>query len=86
LCPRERIREFQQTVQQVHSTDTRERASLQTEIRNMAELNRQMTEDATNLTNALKGNSKSQGTWGEVVLETVLEWSGVRDDTSSWAS
>ena len=80
---RERIREFQQTVQQVHSTDTRERASLQTEIRNMAELNRQMTEDATNLTNALKGNSKSQGTWGKSYLKRFSSPPGSAMATSS---
>jgi DNA recombination protein RmuC len=76
---RERIKEFQKKVEDTYSNESRERASLQTEIQRLAELNRQMTEDATNLTNALKGNKKTQGTWGEFVLESVLEASGLRE-------
>jgi DNA recombination protein RmuC len=76
---RERIREFQQKVEETHSTDIRERASLKSELARLEQLNRQMTDDAVNLTNALKGNSKSQGTWGELVLDTVLESAGLRE-------
>ena len=76
---RERITEFQKKVEDTYSNESRERASLQTEIQRLAELNRQITEEATNLTNALKGNNKTQGNWGEFVLESVLESSGLRD-------
>src|SRR5581483_5948271 len=56
----------------------RERLTLQGEIKRLAELNAQISEDAVNLTRALKGDSKTQGTWGELVLEKLLESSGLR--------
>jgi DNA recombination protein RmuC len=65
-------------IQQTYLNDTRERASLKKELSQLQELNRQMGEEAINLTRALKGDKKLQGNWGELVLERVLEQSGLR--------
>lgn len=65
-------------IQQTYLNDTRERASLKKELHQLQELNRQMGEEAINLTRALKGDKKLQGNWGELVLERVLEQSGLR--------
>lgn len=65
-------------IQQTFLNDTRERASLKKELHQLQELNRQMGEEAINLTRALKGDKKLQGNWGELVLERVLEQSGLR--------
>lgn len=65
-------------IQQTYLSDTRERASLKKELSHLQELNRQMGEEAINLTRALKGDRKLQGNWGELVLERVLEQSGLR--------
>lgn len=76
---RERIAEIQKKVDDTYSNESKERVSLQGEIRRLAELNQRITTEAANLTTALKGSNKAQGTWGEVVLETVLESSGLRE-------
>lgn len=73
----EKINEFQKRINDIHSADTKERASLLEQIRTLGELNKQMSQDADNLTKALKGDSKTQGTWGEFILESVLEKSGL---------
>lgn len=65
-------------IQQTYLNDTRERASLKKELDHLQLLNRQMGEEAINLTRALKGDRKLQGSWGELVLERVLEQSGLR--------
>jgi DNA recombination protein RmuC len=75
---REKIGEFQVKVEQAYDKESRERLTLQGEIKRLAELNAQISEDAVNLTRALKGDAKTQGTWGEFVLEKVLESSGLR--------
>lgn len=71
------IAEFQKRVNEIHTADTANRASLIEQIKNLSELNKQMSHDADNLTRALKGDSKTQGTWGEFILESVLEKSGL---------
>jgi DNA recombination protein RmuC len=73
-----RFREFQARVEDIHEADTRERASLLTEITRLRELNQRMGQDAINLANALKGNSKARGNWGEIQLERILEESGLK--------
>lgn len=73
----ERIKEFEKRVEETYDKESKERFSLQKEIKNLAELNHKISADATNLTNALKGQVKSQGNWGEVVLENILESSGL---------
>ncbi len=75
---KERINDFKEQVSTAFSNETREKASLQAELRQLMELNRTLSQDAVNLTNALKGDVKKQGNWGEFVLEKVLEASGLR--------
>jgi DNA recombination protein RmuC len=75
---KERIAEFGQTVTGVYDKESRERLSLQQEIRMLSELHTRMSQETENLTRALKGSGKTQGTWGELVLETLLAGSGLR--------
>jgi DNA recombination protein RmuC len=74
----EKISDFRKRVDDVYSEESKERASLQTEIHNLTALNMKMSQDANALTKALRGDSKAQGNWGELVLETILESSGLR--------
>jgi DNA recombination protein RmuC len=74
----EKIKEFQLQVASTYDKDSKERLTLKNEIERLASLNGKISEDAMNLTQALKGNNKTQGIWGEMVLETVLESSGLR--------
>jgi len=69
---------LQSEIRDTFLNDTRERASLKKELHQLQEMNRQMGEEAVNLTRALKGDKKLQGNWGELVLERVLEQSGLR--------
>jgi DNA recombination protein RmuC len=81
LAPlREKLGEFQLKVEQTYDKESRERLTLQGEIKRLAELNEQISEDAVNLTRALKGDAKTQGMWGEFVLEKLLESSGLRSN------
>lgn len=73
-----KIKEFQAKVEEVYVNESKERFSLQGEIKRLVELNGKLSDDAVNLTNALKGESKSQGNWGEMILERVLESSGLQ--------
>ncbi|MEI6434930.1 MAG: DNA recombination protein RmuC [Bacteroidota bacterium] len=73
----EKIREFEKKVDETYDKESKQRFSLEKEIRNLAELNQQISADAKNLTTALKSDSKKQGNWGELVLERVLESSGL---------
>ncbi|MBT4519062.1 MAG: DNA recombination protein RmuC [Halieaceae bacterium] len=72
---------FRKKVEDVYDSETRDRVSLRAELEQLKKLNVQMSEDAINLTRALKGDKKTQGNWGEVVLERVLEQSGLRKGT-----
>lgn len=74
----EKIKEFQTQVANTYDKDSKERLTLKNEIERLAALNGKISEDAINLTQALKGSNKTQGIWGEMVLETVLESSGLR--------
>jgi len=79
LAPfREQLQDFRKRVEDVYTSETRDRQALRSEIRSLQELNRQITEEAANLTRALKGDKKIQGNWGELILERVLERSGLR--------
>ncbi|MFB1033859.1 MAG: DNA recombination protein RmuC, partial [Sinobacterium sp.] len=75
---REQIKEFKERVEFVYDKESKDRQSLLSEIGHLKNLNNQISQDAVNLTKALKGESKTQGNWGEVVLEKVLEESGLR--------
>ena len=74
----EKITQFQTQVADTYDKDSKERLTLKNEIERLAALNGKISEDAINLTQALKGSNKTQGIWGEMVLETVLESSGLR--------
>jgi len=76
---REQLSEFRKRVDDVHLTDSKDRASLKEHLAHLEKLNRQMSEDAVGLTQALKGESKAQGNWGEMILERILETSGLRE-------
>jgi len=72
------INEFKQEVNRLYNDESKDRAMLKQEIISLKELNQQISQDAINLTNALKGEKKQQGVWGEMILEKVLESSGLR--------
>ena len=73
----DKIRQFEKRVEDTYDKESKERFSLAKEIRQLQEMNAQISEDAVNLTNALKGDNKAQGNWGEMILETLLENSGL---------
>lgn len=75
---REQLSDFRKRVDDVHSSETRDRQALRSEIDALKDLNRQITEEAASLTRALRGDKKIQGNWGELILEKVLERSGLR--------
>ncbi len=75
---KEQLGEFRKRVDHVYDTESRDRISLLKEIEGLKQLNLQITEEASNLTKALKGDRKVQGNWGEVILERVLEASGLQ--------
>ena len=75
---KEQLSSFRQKVEDVYDKDSKERVSLVAQLNQLKELNQQMSVDAVNLTNALKGDNKTQGNWGEVILERVLEESGLQ--------
>jgi len=75
---REQINEFSKQSQSQFLHEAKERHLLKDEILRLKELNIRISEDAINLTNALKGDNKTQGNWGEIVLEKILEESGLR--------
>lgn len=74
---KEKIASFEKKVEETYDKEFRDKVSLREEVRKLAELNIKVSEDANNLTKALKGDVKKQGNWGEVVLERVLERSGL---------
>lgn len=75
---RERISEFQKRVEETYTQESREMFSLKNEIKNIVESNQRITLEANKLTTALRGDVKTQGSWGELVLEKILEASGLR--------
>ncbi len=74
---KEKIQSFEKKVDDTYDKELRDKISLREEVRKLAELNTRVSEDANNLTKALKGDVKKQGNWGEVILERVLERSGL---------
>jgi DNA recombination protein RmuC len=75
---RQQLTDFRSRVDEIYTQDTKERSSLKEQLRQLQDLNQQMNEEARNLTRALKGDKKTQGNWGELILERVLEQSGLR--------
>ena len=74
---KDNIIEFRERVEKIYSSENEQRGALHNELKNLMELNRRITTETTNLTNALKGNSKIQGDWGEMILETILDGSNL---------
>lgn len=74
----ENIKEFKKQVQEAYSKESNERFSLAEKVKELSELNQTISKEARNLTDALKGQVKTQGNWGEMILETILEKSGLR--------
>ena len=77
---REQLKDFKKKVEDVYDKESKERFSLHKEISSLKDLNSKIGKDAVNLTNALKGDHKTQGAWGEIILESVLKDSGLRKD------
>ncbi|MBP6436968.1 MAG: DNA recombination protein RmuC [Paludibacteraceae bacterium] len=75
---KDKISLFEKKVEDAYDKELRDKLSLREEVRKLTELNTRISEEATNLTKALKGDVKKQGNWGEIVLERVLERSGLR--------
>jgi len=75
---REQISNFSTQSKEQFNYETRERHLLKNELLRLKEMNQQLSSDAVNLTKALKGENKTQGNWGEIVLERILEQSGLR--------
>jgi len=74
---KERIASFEKKVDEAYDKEFRDKVSLREEVKKLTELNTRVSEEANNLTRALKGDVKKQGNWGEVILERVLERSGL---------
>lgn len=74
----EKLVDFKRKVEETYDRESKERFSLQSSIKDLVELNNRISNEASNLTKALKGDSKIQGDWGEMILETILEKSGLR--------
>ena len=75
---REQLGEFRKRVDEVYDQENRERAGLKTQIDALQNLNQKISQDAINLTRALTGDSQTQGAWGEMALEKLLELSGLQ--------
>lgn len=74
----EKIKDFEKKVEETYDKEAQQRFSLKEEVKRLAELNQQVSKEASSLTKALKGESKTQGNWGEVILESILERTGLR--------
>lgn len=77
---KENIKAFEEKVEKAYKAESDERIVLKTEIKNLIELNQKISDEANNLAKALKGDNKKQGNWGEIILEKVLERSGLVKD------
>jgi len=75
---KERLKDFEKKVEETYSTERAERGSLRGELSKLMDLNIRMSSEAQNLTRALKGDNKVMGNWGEMILESILERSGLR--------
>lgn len=76
---KERIKDFEEKVDKTYKSESTERISLKEQIKNLLDLNKQLSQDANNLATALKGDTKKQGDWGEMVLDRILETSGLEE-------
>lgn len=74
---KENLNKFEKKIDETYNQETREKAALRKELEQIININRQMSDDAQKLTDALKGDKKMQGNWGEMQLEQILEKSGL---------
>lgn len=74
---KDNISDFRERVERIYASENEQRGALKNELDNLMRLNMKITAETTNLTNALRGNSKVQGDWGEVYLETILSSTGL---------
>lgn len=77
---KEKLQSFEKKVDDNYEKGQKERITLKAEVKNLIDMNEKLSKDATNLTKALKGDVKTQGNWGEVILERILEKSGLVKD------
>lgn len=77
---KDKILTFEKKVEEAYDKELRDKISLREEVKKLYELNNRISEEANNLTRALKGDSRRQGDWGEFILESVLERSGLAKD------
>ncbi len=76
---KEQFSDFKRKVEEIHELESRDRVSLSEQVRQLSHLNHRVSEDTENLTRALQGDVKFQGNWGEMILENLLENSGLRE-------
>ncbi|MDR0954012.1 MAG: DNA recombination protein RmuC [Rikenellaceae bacterium] len=76
----ENLDKFRQKVEETYDRESKERFSLTHVVKELAQMNQRISEEANNLTNALRSNNKVQGNWGEMILENILEQSGLQKD------
>ena len=74
---KEKLQEFEKKIEHFYIDDNKQRAVMIEQIKSLTELNKLVTDETKNLTKALKGDSKIQGNWGEMILERILEFSGL---------
>ncbi len=74
---RQNINDFRERVEKIHATEAEQHGALRNELKNLMELNDRITTETTNLTRALKGDSKVQGDFGEMILDTILSSSNL---------
>lgn len=77
---KDKIQQFEKKVEESYDKELRDKISLREEVKKLYELNSRISQEANNLTRALKGDNKMQGNWGEVILEKILERSGLQKD------
>ncbi|MAD42617.1 MAG: DNA recombination protein RmuC [Arcobacter sp.] len=76
---KDQLESFGKRANDIYSEETKQRTSLLTEIKTLKELNNKISSDAINLTKALKGENKTQGDWGEMILSSILDQTGLRE-------
>jgi len=75
----DKLKEFQQGLQNAHTESAKDRATLAEQIRQLSDQSAKMTDETSNLTKALKGQAQTQGAWGEMILDSILQRSGLRE-------
>lgn len=82
---RENLKDLQENIKDTYDRESRERFSLTKEVTKLAELSTKVGDDANQLAQALRSNHKIQGNWGELILENILEYAGLRRDQDYWS-